>query len=252
MQITDKKKKVIIIVAVAILILLLLGWIGFEVYKNSRNNDVEEPKQDELEYINLSDIKTSEDEGRNLQNEIKALNATYTDAKGWLKVPGTSIDFPIFQSSNNDRYLRNDRDNNYYIWGETFLDYRCNIDKINDKNMHYIIYGHNTSEDSCFTPLLKFKDENFFKEHKTFEFSTINGNYTWEIFSVYITDTSFFYIDTNFETDDEYSEFLKTIKDKSSYDTKVSVSKEDTILTLSTCEYSLTDGRFVIHAKLVK
>ena len=118
--------------------------------------------------------------------------------------------------------------------------------------MHYIIYGHNTSEDSCFTPLLKFKDENFFKEHKTFEFSTINGNYTWEIFSVYITDTSFFYIDTNFETDDEYSEFLKTIKDKSSYDTKVSVSKEDTILTLSTCEYSLTDGRFVIHAKLVK
>ena len=205
MQINNKKKKIIVIVVLVVLMLALLGWIGYIVYNRNANDDI--PKTDELEYIKLSDVTSSEDEGRDLQSEIKALNATYSDAIGWLKVSGTSIDYPVFQSTDNDRYLRNDRDNNYYMWGENFLDYRCNIDNINEKNIHYIIYGHNSSEDSCFT---------------------------------------------NFETDDEYAEFLKTLKSKSLYDTKVEVSKEDTILTLSTCEYSITDGRFVVQAKLIK
>lgn len=250
MQINNKKKKIIVIVVLVVLMLALLGWIGYIVYNRNANDDI--PKTDELEYIKLSDVTSSEDEGRDLQSEIKALNATYSDAIGWLKVSGTSIDYPVFQSTDNDRYLRNDRDNNYYMWGENFLDYRCNIDNINEKNIHYIIYGHNSSEDSCFTPLLKYKEEDFYKDHKQIEFSTLNGNYKWEVFSVYITDTNFFYIDTNFETDDEYEEFLKTLKSKSLYDTKVEVSKEDTILTLSTCEYSITDGRFVVQAKLIK
>lgn len=253
MQMTTKKKKIIVAVAIAVIALALLGWMGYIIVNRNKDNNVEDtPKVDELEYISLSDITSSEDEGRDLSAEVKALNATYPDVKGWLKVPGTSIDAPIFQSSDNDRYLRHNRDNEYYMWGEDFLDYRTTVDKLKEKNMHYIIYGHNSSEDSCFTPLLKYKDEDFFKEHKTLEFSTIDGNYKWEIFSVYITDTSFFYIDTNFENDEEYSDFLRTLKNKSSYDTGVEVSKEDTILTLSTCEYSLTDGRFVVHARLVK
>ncbi len=253
MKMNPKKKKIIIIIAIAIIILGLLGWIGYEIVKKSNNNESQpETPKDDLEYISLSDITTSEDEGRDLQMETKALNATYPDVKGWLKVPGTSIDTAIYQSTDNERYLRHDKDNNYYMWGEEFLDYRCNIDKINEKNIHYIIYGHNSSDDSCFTPLLKYKDESFFKDHKVIEFSTLNGNYKWEIFSVYVTDTTFFYIDTNFEDDQEYIDFLNTLKSKSSYDTGVSVSGDDTILTLSTCEYSTTGGRFVVQAKLVK
>lgn len=253
MRINPKKKKLIIILVISLIALGLLGWLGYEIVnKNKDNTQVPEVNVDELEYINLSDIKTSEEEGRDLQMETKALNATYEDVKGWLRVPGTSIDTAIYQSNDNERYLRNDKDNNYYIWGEEFLDFRCNIDRINDKNIHYIIYGHNSSEDSCFTPLLKYKDEDFFKEHKIIEFSTLNGNYKWEVFSAYITDTSFFYIDTNFENDQEYIDFLSELKSKSAYDTGVSVSGDDTILTLSTCEYSIAGGRFVVQAKLVK
>ena len=32
----------------------------------------------------------------------------------------------------------------------------------------------------------------------------------------------------------------------------IEISKEDTILTLSTCDYSKTNGRFVVQAKLIK
>ena len=36
------------------------------------------------------------------------------------------------------------------------------------------------------------------------------------------------------------------------YNTGVAVDSSDTILTLSTCDYSVDDGRFVIQAKLIK
>ena len=36
------------------------------------------------------------------------------------------------------------------------------------------------------------------------------------------------------------------------YDTGVEVDSTDTILTLSTCEYSVEDGRFVVQARLIK
>ena len=82
--------------------------------------------------------------------------------------------------------------------------------------------------------------------------STINGNYKWQIFSVYKTTPDFFYIDVNFDTVTEYSTFLDSLKEKSMYNTDIDVNSNDTILTLSTCDYSVDDGRFVVQAKLVK
>ena len=67
MKMNPKKKKIIIIIAIAIIILGLLGWIGYEIVKKSNNNESQpETPKDDLEYISLSDITTSEDEGRDL------------------------------------------------------------------------------------------------------------------------------------------------------------------------------------------
>ena len=188
---------------------------------------------------------------RNLQEEIKAINEKYSDAIAWIKVPGTTIDTVVFQADNNDRYLRNDRDNVATLWGETFMDYRCNIDNMTDKS-HFIIYGHNTETDDHFTPLMNYKNKEFFNEHQIVEMSTLKGNYKWQIFTVYVTDTEFFYIDTNFADANEYKEFLNSVKSKSMYNTNQEISENDTILTLSTCDYTRANGRFVVQCKLIK
>lgn len=193
----------------------------------------------------------SEAQGINLQEEILALNIQYPDAVSWLMIPGTSVDMPIFKATNNDRYLRHDRDNVKTKWGETFMDYRNDINNM-DNMSHFIIYGHNTEVDSHFTPTLNYKNEKFLNDHKIIEMATTKGNFKWEIFSVYVTDTDFFYIDTVFADKNDYGNFLNTIKAKSMFDTKVSINSDDTILTLSTCEYSRPNGRFVVHAKLMK
>lgn len=93
------------------------------------------------------------------------------------------------------------------------MDYRCNLNNM-DNMAHFIIYGHNPEDTTYFSDLFKYEKEDFFKNHKTIYMSTINGNYKWQIFSVYKTTPDFFYIDVNFDTVTEYSTFLDSLKEK--------------------------------------
>ena len=77
-----------------------------------------------------------------------------------------------------------------------------------------------------------------------------NENNLWQIFSVYKIKTETYYITTNFNSDNEYVEFLNTIKGRSLYNFNTNLNISDKILTLSTC-YSDTE-RTVVHARLIK
>ena len=246
----NEKNKKIVKIVIIIIIVSLIAYGAYYLKEKISNKSVSIAEEELIGDTN-KEVISSSDQGINLQEEILALNLQYSDARAWLMIPGTSVDMPIFQSTDNDRYLRNDRDNTKTKWGETFMDYRCDINNM-DNMSHFIIYGHNTEVDSHFTPLINYKNEKFLNDHKTIEMSTVKGNYKWEIFSVYTTDTSYFYIDTVFSDLTDYGNFLNSVKSKSLFDTKVSISSSDTILTLSTCDYTKTNGRFVVQAKLVK
>ena len=87
--------------------------------------------------------------------------------------------------------------------------------------------------------------------HPIIELESLAESSIWEIFSIYITDTKFNYIRTDFDDIEEYQDFLYSIKNKSLYDTGISIDRNDHILTLSTCTYEFDNARFVIHAKKV-
>ena len=237
----EKKKNIGMIIVIVLIVLLAVVGVGALVLNNLFSTKPLEKPGEELGYdIFIGDenmpVKTSVEEGRDL-----------------VKVPGTTIDYPIFQGNDNTEYYRDDRDAKAQDWGETFLDYRNDVSKIADNMTNTIIYGHNTETDNRFTPLLNYKREEFYQTHKTIELATSKGMYTYEIFSVYSVDaTKFYYIDTVFESQTEYDNFLSSLVKKSRYGTDVEVSAADSILTLSTCDYSIKNGRFVVHAKLVK
>jgi len=253
-----KKKKIGTIIFVILLILLaIVGIVAFVLNKIADNKTLEKPGE-ELGYdIFVGDenmeVKSSLDEGRNLVEELSNLHEKYNDAKAWIKVPGTTIDYPVFQGTDNTTYYRNDRDGVTQLWGETFLDYRNDITKNSDIMTNIIIYGHNTETDNRFTPLLNYKREEFYQKHKNIELATEKGLYNYEIFSVYSVDPDkFYYIDTVFDSQTEYDNFLTSIVKKSRYSTGIEVNATDSILTLSTCDYSLKNGRFVVQARLIK
>ena len=54
------------------------------------------------------------------------------------------------------------------------------------------------------------------------------------------------------EQEEDFDEFIAKCKELALYDTGVSAEYGDQLITLSTCEYSRTNGRMVVVAKLLE
>lgn len=170
------------------------------------------------------------------------------DVVGWLHIPDTKLDYPVVQTEDNAYYLSHGFDQRESIAGAIFMDYRNEYDK---PAPNTILYGHHMKNGSMFGSLIKYRDESHFKANRIITFDTLHYEMRWEIFSVYVTDTSFDYIRTEFNDDASYIRFLEQIQSKSIYPTEVQLNASDRILTLSTCEYDFDSARLVIHAKLI-
>ncbi len=170
------------------------------------------------------------------------------DVTGWIRVPNTIIDYPIVHTDNNDYYLDHSFEHKKSSAGAIFMDYR-NIGDASDR--HTIIYGHHMKDGSMFKGLTKYTDPSFMEQNRIITTSTLYEEIEWEIFSVYVTDISFYYIITDFRSNRDYVDFLHTLQDKSLLSHEIELSSSDQILTLSTCTYDFDDARFVIHAKRV-
>ena len=80
--------------------------------------------------------------------------------------------------------------------------------------------------------------------------STEYENTLWQVFSVYRIPTTSDYVKISFSSDDEYSNFINLIKNRSQHNFNTNVEVSDRILTLSTCYNN--DDKVVLHAKLIK
>lgn len=199
-------------------------------------------KKSEQVYANL---KTNTSAFENLENELKSKNPDY---RFWLKVENTNIDYPVVQSEDNEYYLKKNINNEDDISGSVFVDFRNNSN--NDKNT--VIYAHYMRNKTMFGELANFKDEEFFKQNNKITILKGSNEYTYEVFSSYVTNTRFNYIETSFDTKEEYSNFLDSIIAKSTFKSDVEVNEDDMIITLSTCSYEFKGARMVVHAKLQK
>lgn len=186
-----------------------------------------------------------------VRSGFDALLGMNDDVVGWITVDGTQIDYPILQGEDNDAYLTTNFEGRESRAGSIFLDYRNDI-LSNDLNT--VIYGHRMKDGSMFQHLNKYLDEDFFFEHQTFEYDTLFKSYEAEIFAVYPTLTDFNYIETRFDSGEEYSHLIDEIKDRSKFTADVDIAEDDQIITLSTCDYMLDEdhGRLVVHAKLTE
>lgn len=181
--------------------------------------------------------------------DIDELIKRNNDTVGWINVNNTNINYPFMQTNDNKYYLTHAFDKSYNDAGWLFLDYRNNKDFSSKNN---IIYGHSRLNKTMFGSLHNVLDDDWYnnKDNHVIRLSTQNENTMWQVFSVYKVPEESYYITTDFSNDNEYSKFLKTIKNRSVHSFDVNVSSTDKILTLSTC--SSNNKRVVVHAKLIK
>lgn len=168
----------------------------------------------------------------------------------WLQVNGTTIDYPVVQTTNNEFYLSHSFDKSTSTAGWIFSDFRNNLTNL---NYNTIIYGHRRLNDSMFGSLKNVLTEEWFNniDNHIIKLSSLNNNTIWQIFSVYSIPYESYYLTTFFSNNFDYLKFLETIKKRSVYNFNTTVNTQDRILTLSSCKDTF-GNRIVVHAKLLK
>ncbi|MBQ6546711.1 MAG: class B sortase [Bacilli bacterium] len=181
--------------------------------------------------------------------DFKKLKKQNTDTVAYLKVNNTNIDYVVVKGKDNDYYLTHNFNKDYNIAGWVFATYQNKLDGT-DKNI--VIFGHNMRDGSMFGTLRKVFNKKWYsnKDNLTIKLVTEEGLSNYKIFSIYQIKPEDYYINTEFNSDKEFNEFIKTIKSRSMKDFKVNVNKNDQILTLSTCSMTGNE-RVVIHAKKI-
>ena len=165
------------------------------------------------------------------------------DIYAWIVVPGTQVDYPLLQSETDNYYLDYNLDHSKGYPGCIYTN-QCNRKDFSDYNT--VLYGHNMKNLSMFGSLKKYKTEDFYKDHQFFTIYTSECAYRYQIFAYYdVPETDEVYT-VGFAPDDTFQKFIDKMKQKSYDDTGVNVTKDDHIMTLSTC--STTGKRFVVHA----
>lgn len=176
------------------------------------------------------------------------------DMVGWLLVPGTNIDYPVMWTPEDENYyLYRDFDGSDNSNGSLILDTDSSL---NPLTTNLIIHGHNMKSGAMFGNLTDYEDPEYFKEHKQIILHTKECQRNYEIIAVFRsqvfkkTDNVFkFYKFFQADTQEEFDDFYNNIKELSLYDTGVTAEFGDHFITLSTCVYHVTNGRFVVVAK---
>ena len=224
------------------------------IQKNLKNTALTTPETPETPVIHYDD--DTADTLPDILPEYQTLYSLNKRLIGWVKIDDTYIDYPVLQTVNNDYYLNHNFDQEEDKNGSIFLDKDCSI---YPRSTNLILYGHHMRSGRMFGQLNKYSSEKFYKEHKYIQFDTIYEKGTYEVMYVFrskIYEESEivfkYYQFTDAVSETEFESNMMQMADMSLYDTGVSAEYGDELLTLSTCDYYTSDGRFVVVAKKIR
>ncbi len=249
-----KLKKPIKITIIIILLLIIILGISYIVVELTNAN------KDKNTYKDVSnifhDIDQKEDIHEQRINKLKELHESYENVIAWLEIEGTDINYPIVETTDNDYYLNHNYKNEKSSAGAIYFDKDVNINESDNLQ----IYGHRNKYGLMFEPLIKYAKKDFYEEHKTINLTTLEEDATYEILAIfysrvyYSNETNVFryYYFVNADSEEAYNEFVSNAKKASKFDTGVDAKYGDKLITLSTCEYSRENGRFVVVALVKK
>lgn len=204
-------------------------------------------------YTNISE-KTAKVDPKQFTGVVdwKALKKVNPDVQGWLYQKGTVINYPVVQGTDNDTYLHTRFDKQWSGGGTLFVD--CRMEK-DFKGFNSIIYGHHMKDSSMFRSIRGYtKEDGYYDKHKTLELATPHGNYHLVVFSAFITKATD--EDTYKMTYDEAEKqaYIDRAWERSELPitkNSVDVTKNDRLVTLSTCAYDYEEARYIVMCKMV-
>lgn len=203
-------------------------------------------------YVRLKNPKTGEE--FDVLQQYAELYTMNSDIIGWMRIDGTKIDYPVMQTPDNvDYYLKRNFRKESSAHGCLYAREVCDVNKPSD---NVTIYGHNMRDGSMMAALHKYKDKSFWQAHPTVIFDTLSEHRSYEIMAVFVTSATAgkgftYHTFVDAENEAQFDQYVSTCKDLSFYDTGVTARYGDKLITLSTCDYTLENGRLVVVAKQI-
>ena len=239
-----------------LMLLFIICFIISTIYilKNVSEDRKQKEIFNELENFIIQEQTDNIEEQKEEKSEVnlQKLYEMNNDFVGWLKIDDTNINYPVMQTevTRKDYYLNRNFYKEYSGIGTPYIAETCNI--LTSDNI--IIYGHHIQNKQIFGELEKYKKQEFYETHNIINFDTIYGSTEYEIIAVFktVAYTGFeYYKFINSNTKEEFDTFIRKCKELSFYETGKSAEYGDKLITLSTCEYSNTNGRFVVVARKI-
>ena len=182
---------------------------------------------------------------------LAKLQSQNSEFIAWLQIPGTSVNYPVVQTSDTAFYLTHNFKRQKAKAGTLFslpsTDYRT-------PGKNIVIYGHHLSHrpNAMFSPLLNYKQAGYGRKHPEILLDSIFRSNTYRVFAVvnWDIDGDWMPMQTSFSSTEEFTAFVQEAQRRSLYDTGVSVPKAAEILTLITCDRSFggVNGRLAVIA----
>lgn len=262
----EKRRKLLVILC-GLIAVGCFGYFGVYSYFTGRT---------QMDYENLAMLKGSSSlAGGSYQNPSVTIHYTEEEERvltvlpeyetlynknkkliGWLQIDDTNIDYPVMQTANNEYYLDHNFNQKYDKNGSLFLDAACDV--VN-RNTNLIIYGHHMKSGKMFGNLNSYSSKEYCEKHATIRFDTIYEKGIYQVMYVfrsriYNEDEVVFKYYQFFDaaSEKEFESNMKEMAALSLYDTGVTAAFGDELLTLSTCDSSEQDGRFVVVAKRIQ
>lgn len=186
------------------------------------------------------------------------------DMVGWIRLPGTKIDYPVLQTSidNPNYYIDVDFNRQPNVAGSIYIREVCNVFR---PSGNVVIYGHNMKNETMFGSLYRYRNQSHWEKNQYVYFDNLYEEHVYQIFAVFAISADYgnypYHQINEFATEEEFDTFIGIVTNASDadpditrtiryyYNTGITPQYGDPLITLSTCTKTVGEnGRLVLVA----
>ena len=227
-----------IMIALAAVVVIVAGFIFFNPFGGGKSSSTAKKITSTSSTKQAAKYEPSQEEKDYLKNRFAQLTAVNPETIGYVYAPGTELDEPVVQTTDNETYLNKTFDGgNEPLMGTVFMD-TDNKKDFSDRLTW--LFGHargsKVADHRMFNDVNFYDKQDYFDQHPYVVIETPDRKYYYEAMCLVIVpeDTAFYR--TSFTDDKDFTTQLKKVyEDGQTKNPNIKIKASDKYLVLSTC-----------------
>lgn len=183
-----------------------------------------------------------------------ALRAINPDTVAWIYVPGTPVNYPVVQTSNNVTYLSTDFRGEHGWLAQFGCIFVAAENEPGFADRNNVLFGHHMNDGSMFGFIDGLFDAAKFNATRDIYLLTPDGNYHLRTFSLFRCEPDEPIAQVSFSSTEEYAAYVQDTIDRSEVAPSEAVDAASITKTFmfATCDHNGRDLRQVLYASVVE